>query len=100
LVQVGTYGRGAYEFAGNQRPVIDSASFNGKKAITISGSAFGESPRVLINGKDLSGKIIASSDSEITLKAKLKKLGLTPGDNTVRVITADDAASNIVVVRL
>ena len=100
LIQVGTYGRGAFEFAGNQRPVIESASYDGKKTITISGTAFGDSPQVLINGADKTAKIIASSDSEITLKAKQKKLGLRIGDNTVQVISADDVSSNIVTFRL
>jgi photosystem II stability/assembly factor-like uncharacterized protein len=100
LIQVATYGRGAYEFAGNPRPTIDSASFDGKKKLTISGSAFGEAPRVLINGVDKSGKIKSSSDSSMTVKGKSNKLGLTEGDNTVQVITSDDAGSNVVTVRL
>ena len=100
LIQVGTYGRGAFEFAGNQRPVIDSATFDGKKKITITGRAFGGSARVLINGEDKTGKITVNGDTEIRVKAKLKKLGLVPGDNTVQVITADDAPSNIAIIRL
>ena len=100
LIQVATYGRGAYEFAGNRRPVIDSASFDGKKKLTISGSAFGETPRVLINGQDRSDRIKSSSGSDITLKAKPNKLGLTEGDNTVQVITTDDVGSNVFTLRL
>ncbi|MFY9608699.1 MAG: hypothetical protein WAU45_08815 [Blastocatellia bacterium] len=100
LIQVATYGRGAFEFAGNQRPVIESASFNGKKKLTISGGLFGEAPRVLINGQEKTAKIAASSDSSITVKGKANKLGLTPGENTVQVITADDVSSNVVTIRL
>lgn len=100
LIQVATYGRGAFEFAGNQRPVIDSASFNGKKLLTISGTRFGEAPRVLINGVDKSEKITFSSDSSLTVKGKSNKLGFTPGDNTVQVISADGVSSNVVTVSL
>jgi photosystem II stability/assembly factor-like uncharacterized protein len=100
LIQVGTYGRGAFEFTGNQRPVIDSASFDGKKKITISGRAFGDSPQVLINGEDKTSKITVSGDTEIRLKAKAKKLGLVTGDNTVQVISADGVSSNVVIVTL
>jgi hypothetical protein len=96
LIQAATYGRGAFEFAGNQRPVIESASYDGNKKITISGGAFGESPRVLINGEDKSGKITKSGDTEIRLKAKQKKLGLAPGENTIQIITAEGAPSNVV----
>ncbi|MEK6302476.1 MAG: hypothetical protein AABO41_17330 [Acidobacteriota bacterium] len=100
LIQVGTYGRGAFEFAGNQRPVIDSATWDGKKKITISGSGFGDSPRVLINGEDKTSKITISEETEIRLKAKAKKLGLVTGDNTVQVISADGVSSNVVIVTL
>ncbi|HYV06908.1 MAG TPA: IPT/TIG domain-containing protein, partial [Blastocatellia bacterium] len=100
LIQVATYGRGAFEFAGNERPVIESATYDGKKKITISGTGFGDTPRVLINGEDKTSKITVNEDTEIRLKAKAKKLGLVTGDNTVQVISADGVSSNVVTVTL
>lgn len=100
LIQVATYGRGAYELVANPPPVIASVSFDGKKRLTITGSSFGDAPRVLINGDDRSDHIIAISDSEVTLKGKAKKIGLRSGDNTVQVVTSDNVASNTFVLRL
>jgi len=51
LIQAATYGRGAYELITNPPPVIASVSFDGKKHLTISGSSFGDAPRVLINDR-------------------------------------------------
>jgi photosystem II stability/assembly factor-like uncharacterized protein len=102
LIQVATYGRGAFELAaGSQsRPVIASASFDGKKHLTISGSGFGEAPQVLINGQDKSDHIETGSDVEITLFGKSKKLALKTGVNTVQVVTSDHQTSNVVTITL
>jgi photosystem II stability/assembly factor-like uncharacterized protein len=95
LIQVATYGRGAYELVTNPPPVIASVVFDGKKHLTISGSSFGDAPRVLINGEDRSDHIDTSSDSEVKLIGKIKKLGLRAGNNTVQVVTSDTVSSNV-----
>ena len=100
LIQVATYGRGAYELITNPPPVISSASFDGKKHLTISGSSFGDAPRVLINGQDTSDHIDTTSDIEVKLIGKMKKLGLRAGNNTVQIVTADTVNSNIFTITL
>src|SRR5262249_45519190 len=87
ILQVATYGRGIFQTIGNQRPIIESATYDGKKHVSISGRGFGDAPMVLINSHDLTGKIVSLSGTEIVIKAKPKKLALVPGDNTVQVIS-------------
>jgi photosystem II stability/assembly factor-like uncharacterized protein len=102
LIQVATYGRGAYELEveAASSPKITSASFDGYKNLSIEGSGFGDSPRVLINGSDRSDFITGSSTTAITLKGKPKKLGLRSGENTLQVISPTGATSNVFVLRL
>lgn len=100
LIQVATYGRGAYELITNPPPVIASVIFDGKKHLTISGASFGDSPRVLINGEDRSDHVSSTSDSEVKLTGKTKKISLKTGDNSVQVITSDNVASNTFVLKL
>ncbi len=100
LIQVATYGRGAYELIANPPPVITAVSFDGKKHMTISGSSFGDAPRVLINGDDRSDHIDTSSDSEVKLIGKMKKMSLKAGNNTVQVVTADNVSSNLFTITL
>jgi hypothetical protein len=69
--------------------------FDGKKHLTISGSSFGDAPRVLINGEDRSDHIDTTSDAELKLTGKMKKLGLRTGNNTVQVVTSDTVISNV-----
>ncbi len=96
VIQVATYGRGAFELGGaSDRPSIASVSFNGKKQLTVNGQGFGDSPTVLINGEDRSFRISENSDTSILLIGKVKKLGLRSGDNTVQVITSDNLGSNV-----
>jgi len=95
LIQVATYGRGVFELIPNPPPVIASAVFDGKKHMTISGSGFGDAPRVLINDIDKSDHIDTSTDSELKLFGKAKKLALRSGDNTVQIVTSDGATSNV-----
>lgn len=76
-------------------PSISSVTYDGKKKLKISGAKFGSSPRVLINGDDQSSFINSASDGSIQLKGKSKKLGLKSGDNSVQVIDASGAASNL-----
>jgi hypothetical protein len=80
-------------------PSIGSASFDGKKKLSISGQGFGPSPRVLINNIDQTGYVKSSSDTQIKLKGKASALGLRSGDNTIRVIHASGAGSNVYILR-
>jgi photosystem II stability/assembly factor-like uncharacterized protein len=89
LIQVATYGRGIYEIVGNERPLIQSAEFDGKKKLTITGRGFGETPQVLVNGVDRTSKISSSSATSIKVKGKGKKIGLITGDNTIQVINGN-----------
>jgi photosystem II stability/assembly factor-like uncharacterized protein len=101
LIQVSTYGRGAFEITSeDDHPFIGSASFDGKKKLSISGLRFGAAPKVLINDVDQSGRISAFSETSIKLKSKAAKLGLKTGDNKVQVIEAGGDRSNIFVIRL
>jgi photosystem II stability/assembly factor-like uncharacterized protein len=101
MIQAATYGRGAYELGGaGAPPTIAAAVFNGKKRLTIDGAGFGDSPRVIINGEDRSGRIAESSDTSIVVTGKIKKLGLKTGDNTVQVITSGNVSSNVFILTL
>ena len=100
VIQAATYGRGVYELGANVPPSIMSASFDGRKRLTISGTAFDESPTVLINEQDKSDRISNSSDTEVVLAGKAKKLKLKSGDNTVQIVTSGGLRSNIVNVTL
>ncbi|HEY3138713.1 MAG TPA: hypothetical protein VGL29_21995, partial [Blastocatellia bacterium] len=103
LIQVATYGRGAFELGGSSPtspPSISSVSFNGVKRLMIEGSGFGDSPSVIINGVNKNDYIASASDASIVVTGKMKKLGLKSGDNTVQVITADNVASNVFVLKV
>jgi hypothetical protein len=81
-------------------PAISVAVFDGRKNLTISGSGFGPSPRVLINNVDLTDLIRSSSDASVKIKAKARVLGLQPGNNMIQVITAGGAASNVFILTI
>ncbi|MGA9768716.1 MAG: hypothetical protein WBV94_06735 [Blastocatellia bacterium] len=100
LIQLATYGRGAYEIVGNERPSIIDVTWNGKKKLTITGKAFDDDARVLINDVDRTGSISSASGTSITFKKKAKKLGLTSGENTLQVINSDGVATNVFTLRL
>lgn len=100
IIQAATYGRGAYELGGTVPPLITSAEFNGKKRLTIRGTAFDESPTVLINDQDRSDRIDISSDTEVVVAGKAKKLKLKEGSNTIQIVTSSGLRSNIVTVTL
>jgi hypothetical protein len=75
---------------GAPEPVINSADFNGAKKLTISGSAFGPSPRVIIDNVDRSDFITVSSDNFIRLKGARSEIFGT----TVRVVDDTTAAAS------
>ena len=89
----------AFEQARKTEPEITSASFNGKKKLTIRGNRFGSNPRVIINGTDRTNFSASASETTILLKAKQKKLGLVTGDNTVQIVNAN-GASNLFILKL
>ena len=101
LIQVATYGRGAFEIRSeDDRPSISFASFDGKKKLSITGNRFGGAPKVLINDVDQSNRISAFSDTSIKLKSKASKLGLKAGDNVIQVIESEGNRSNTFILRL
>lgn len=83
----------AFENTQKSGPKIVDAHFTGKKKLTIEGSGFGNSPRVIINGTDRTGFITSVSESTIKLKGKQKKLGFVTGNNTVQVRDANGASN-------
>jgi len=101
VIQVATYGRGAYELGGaSERPSITSVRFDGKKQLAIDGTGFGDSPSVIINSEDRSNRIAFSSDTSIRLTGKVKKLGLRPGENSIQVTTSEGVGSNAFTITL
>jgi photosystem II stability/assembly factor-like uncharacterized protein len=100
VIQAATYGRGAYELGGSFPPSISSATFNGKKRLTIQGVGLDDSPSVLVNDQDRSDRIDSISDTEVVLVGKPKKLKLKQGENTIQIVTASGLRSNVVLVTL
>jgi hypothetical protein len=100
LIQVATYGRGAFEIVGNARPAITAAQWDGKKKLRIEGAAFGDEPRVLINGTDRTKFLTSVSDGSLTVKKNAKKLGLLSGDNTIQVVNSNDVSSAAFLLKL
>lgn len=92
----GTNGVGVYHITLDLvTPFLASATYDGKKTVTIRGRNFGQNPVVLINGVDKTRFVLSQSGTEITLKTKAKKLGLQEGDNTVQIKTSDMKDSNV-----
>ncbi|MEW6128395.1 MAG: hypothetical protein AB1757_15255 [Acidobacteriota bacterium] len=89
LIQVATYGRGAFQIDRSLGPVISSAVFQTPKVLIITGSNFGRSPKVIINDVDQSSFIRASGDTSIKLKGKAKNMGIKAGDNTIKIVNED-----------
>ncbi len=101
LIQVSTYGRGAFEInTASERPAISNAVFNGKKKLDITGERFDNETKVIINGVDRSTRIRSRADSIIKLKGKLQQLGLLPGDNSIQVVDSDGDGSTIFILRI
>jgi len=76
---------GLFRFTSTQ-PVISSATFDGRKHLTISGSALSDVTQVLINGADVTRPFSALGESTIVLRGKESALGLKPGSNTIEVV--------------
>ncbi len=81
-------------------PFLVSATFDGRKKITLSGYRFAANAKVFINDTDQTARVSSASDTAIILKGKQKKLGLVAGDNTVQVMNANGKATNSITIRL
>jgi hypothetical protein len=79
--------------AGSVQPIISAASRLGKR-LTIQGSGFGTSPRVIINDVDRSDFIVAASENSTTLRGSQSSLGLTRSPNKVRLVDDNTAAAS------
>jgi hypothetical protein len=79
---------------------ITSVAFEPPKKLTISGTDFANSSRVIINDVGRTDFIIDTSDSKIEIKRKAKKLKLKPGDNKIQVITTTGTASNVFILKI
>jgi hypothetical protein len=99
VIQAATYGRGVYEVV-VLAPSIDTVEMQSPKVVAITGARFGNKAGVIINGVDRSDAVKNSSDSQMKIKGKPKKLGLTSGDNTIQVIGEGGLLSNVFVWRL
>lgn len=75
-------------------PILNVALFDGRKTLTLAGSKFGISPKVLINGFDHTALIKNKNDGFILLKAKPTKLSIQRGTNSVVVVDSSGNTSN------
>jgi photosystem II stability/assembly factor-like uncharacterized protein len=96
LIYAGTNGAGVQQYKTDlSTPFISSATYDGAKTVTIQGRAFGQNPVVFINGVDKTVFMLSSSDGQIKLKTKAKKLGLQAGNNMIQVKTSNGTSSNV-----
>jgi hypothetical protein len=75
---------------------VSNAVFDSRaKNLFVSGIGFGSSgAKLMVNGQDISSRIIGQSDNSITAKGNKKKLNLKSGPNQV-VVVAGGVTSNI-----
>lgn len=71
---------------------ITAATFSSNR-LYINGFGFGAEAVVIVNGKDVSSRIIGLSDTSLTVRGTMKKLNLRRGLNTI-VVQSGDAVSN------
>jgi photosystem II stability/assembly factor-like uncharacterized protein len=101
LIQIGTYGRGVFEFNPNgNSPFINNVDYNGAKAMVITGSNFGSNPRVFINDVDKTELIRTASAAKIKMKGKASLFGFTAGENVIKVVGDGGASSSNYILRL
>lgn len=101
LIQIGTYGRGAFEFNPNgDNPIINNVDYNGAKALVITGNNFGSNPRVFINDVDKTELIRTASGAKIKIKAKASLFGFISGANLIRIVGEGGVSSNSFTLRL
>lgn len=78
------------------RTVIISSVLRGKNLLFVAGQGFGSSSvRVMINGQDLSSRVIGQTDTTLTIKGARRKANLTAGRNTL-VVTANGASATFI----
>jgi hypothetical protein len=95
ILYAGTGGRSVQQYTMDlTSPFIASATYDGKKVITIQGRAFGQNPIVLINGVDKTEFVKSGGDTKVTMKGKAKKFGLVTGSNTIQIRTSGGTLSN------
>lgn len=69
----------------NLTPVINNAVFS-KPQLTITGSKFsGSTAVVMVNGQNVSSRLVSQTDTTIVLQGNKKKLGLRGGTNQITV---------------
>lgn len=76
-------------------PEISQVLYDGRKFFTVNGMRFSNRARIAINGIDRTKLATRSTDGEILLKGKSKKLGLRSGNNEVRVFDINGIGSNV-----
>jgi photosystem II stability/assembly factor-like uncharacterized protein len=101
LIQIGTYGRGAFEFnpTGNS-PFINAVDYNGVKAVVITGGNFGASPRVFVNGVEKTEFVKTASTAKIKMKGRASAFGFRSGDNLIKVVGDGGISSGNFTLRL
>ncbi len=80
---------------------ITSASYS-KKLLSITGTGFGTSPTIIVNGTSLPASVIqpGGTDTSVTAKGGKKKLSLRKGENTIQVIGVGGVQSTAVTLTL
>jgi hypothetical protein len=102
LIRAATYGRGAYELSPSVPPVppaITAVTWNGAKLLSIDGTGF-DSARLSINGIDRSDFIRSASSTNVKVKGKARAIGLSAGDNLIKITNSDGTVSNTFVLRI
>lgn len=95
LIQIGTYGRGAYEVdTGSGRPFISLVEFNGVKVMQITGGRFGNTPTLFINDVNKTEYVKKVTGMSLKIKGKAAGLGLKAGENLIRIVSSDGFSSN------
>jgi hypothetical protein len=78
------------------RTVIISSVVREKNLLFVVGQGFGASgTRIMINGQDLSSRVIGQTDSTLTIKGARRKANLKAGQNTL-VVTASGASTTFI----
>lgn len=78
------------------RAVIISSVLRGKNLLFVAGQGFGASgARIMINGQDLTSRLIGQTDTTLTIKGARRKANLRAGQNTL-VVTANGASATFI----
>lgn len=78
------------------RAVIINSVLRGKNLLFVAGQGFGTTgARVMINGQDLTGRVIGQTDTTLTIKGARRKANLKAGQNTL-VVTANGTSATFI----